>query len=149
MGLVQEDPHVFACSRSKGMEKAQLTQLGSKREKGCRKKLSLATKGAVGTRGKRRWHPGTVALREIRKFQQGTGLLIAKAPFRRLVKEAIRNLSPDGKISATAVIALQEAAEMAVIRLLEDSKLICHHGRRETICCKDIWLAQRLRGERK
>lgn len=35
----------------------------------------------------RRWRPGTVALREIRKYQRTTALLIRKAPFQRLVKE--------------------------------------------------------------
>lgn len=35
---------------------------------------------------KRRWRPGTVALREIRKFQKSTELLIRIAPFQRLVR---------------------------------------------------------------
>ena len=35
----------------------------------------------------RRYRPGTVALREIRKFQKSTDLLIRKIPFQRLVRE--------------------------------------------------------------
>lgn len=34
---------------------------------------------------KRRYKPGTVALREIRKFQSSTKLLVQKLPFARLV----------------------------------------------------------------
>ena len=37
--------------------------------------------------GKRRYKPGTVALREIRKIQRSGALLIKKAPFGRLVRD--------------------------------------------------------------
>ncbi len=38
-----------------------------------------------------RYRPGTVALREIRKFQRSTNLLIPKLTFQRLVKEITLN----------------------------------------------------------
>ena len=41
----------------------------------------------IGTRKKRRYNPGTVALREIRKYQKSTDLLMAKLPFNRTVRE--------------------------------------------------------------
>ena len=45
----------------------------------------VAKKSAsTGAKRVHRWRPGTVALREIRKFQKGTELLIRKAPFQRL-----------------------------------------------------------------
>ncbi len=34
-----------------------------------------------------RYRPGTVALREIRKYQKSTELLIRKLPFQRIVRE--------------------------------------------------------------
>ena len=34
-----------------------------------------------------RYRPGTVALREIRRYQKSTELLIRKLPFQRLVRE--------------------------------------------------------------
>jgi histone H3 len=34
-----------------------------------------------------RYRPGTVALREIRKYQKSTDLLLRKLPFQRLVRE--------------------------------------------------------------
>ena len=38
-----------------------------------------------GTRKARRYKPGTVALREIRRYQRSTDLLLLKLPFSRLV----------------------------------------------------------------
>jgi hypothetical protein len=35
---------------------------------------------------KNRYHPGTVALREIRRYQKTTDLLLLKLPFQRLVR---------------------------------------------------------------
>ena len=35
----------------------------------------------------RRFRPGTVALREIRRYQKSTDLLIRKLPFQRIVRE--------------------------------------------------------------
>ena len=45
---------------------------------------------------KRRYRPGTVALREIRKYQKSTELLIRKLPFQRLIREIVHDLSPAG-----------------------------------------------------
>ena len=42
-------------------------------------------------RAKPKFRPGTVALREVRKFQKSTELLIRKLPFQRLVKEISQN----------------------------------------------------------
>ena len=41
---------------------------------------------AVVQRAKPRFRPGTVALREIRRYQRTTELLIRKLPFARLVR---------------------------------------------------------------
>jgi hypothetical protein len=35
----------------------------------------------------RRFRPGTAALREIKKFQRSSELLLARAPFQRLIRE--------------------------------------------------------------
>ena len=41
----------------------------------------------MGIKKPHRYRPGTVALREIRKFQKSTDLLIRKLPFQKIVKE--------------------------------------------------------------
>jgi histone H3 len=42
---------------------------------------------AGGVKKPHRFRPGTVALREIRKYQKSTELLLRKLPFQRLVRE--------------------------------------------------------------
>ncbi len=109
---------------------------------------------------KRRFRPGTVALREIRKYQRSTDLLIRKGPFRRLVREITNDLyDSDGEVfcgkydtlprrwTKGALDALQEAAEAYLVALFEDTNLCAIHCRRVTIKDKDMHLARRLRGD--
>ena len=103
---------------------------------------------AGGLRKPHRYRPGTVALREIRKYQKSTDLLIRKAPFQRLIREIAQDYETDVRFQSTAVLALQEAAEMYLIGLFEDTNLCAIHAKRVTIMPKDIQLARRIRGER-
>jgi len=54
-----------------------------------------------------RYRPGTVALREIRKYQKSTELLIRKLPFQRLVREIAQDFKTDLRFQSSAVLALQ------------------------------------------
>ena len=94
-----------------------------------------------------RWRPGTVALREIRRYQRSTELLIRKMPFARLVCEIAQDFKTDLRFQRQAVAALQEAAEAYLVGLFEDTNLCCIHVKRVTIAPKDIQLARRIRGE--
>jgi len=96
----------------------------------------------------RRYRPGTVALREIRKYQKSTELLIRKLPFQRLVREIAQDFKTDLRFQSSAVLALQEAAEAYLVGLFEDTNLAAIHAKRVTIMPKDIQLARRIRGER-
>ena len=96
----------------------------------------------------KRFRPGTVALREIRRFQKSTELLIRKLPFQRFVREIAQNLNPGLRFESSAIGALQEAAEAYIVGLLEDANLCAIHAKRVTIMPKDIKLARRIRGER-
>ena len=114
----------------------------------------LATKAArrsAPTRGgvkkPHRYRPGTVALREIRRYQKTTELLIRKAPFQRLVREIASDFKME-RCSSIAVLALQEASEAFLVGLFEDTNLRAVHAKRVTIMPKDIQLAKRIRGER-
>ncbi|RVW50333.1 histone H3.3 [Vitis vinifera] len=91
---------------------------------------------------------GTVALREIRKYQKSTELLIRKLPFQRLVREIAQDFKTDLRFQSHAVLALQEAAEAYLVGLFEDTNLCAIHAKRVTIMPKDIQLARRIRGER-
>ena len=87
-----------------------------------------------------RYRPGTVALRQIRKYQKSTELLIRKLPFQRLVKEVVRELYPtaDYRFQSTAVLALQEASESFLVSMFDDVNCIAIHGKRVTIQVKDV-----------
>ncbi|KAJ4904515.1 histone H3 [Raphanus sativus] len=89
-----------------------------------------------------------VALREIRKYQKSTELLIRKLPFQRLVREIAQDFKTDLRFQSSAVAALQEAAEAYLVGLFEDTNLCAIHAKRVTIMPKDIQLARRIRGER-
>ena len=96
-----------------------------------------------------RWHAGTVALRQIRKLQKSTNLLIQKAPFQRLVREVATSHKQDLRFQSSAILAIQEATEAFVVSVLADTNLCAIHTRRVTIQAKDLQLALRLRGDRR
>ena len=89
-----------------------------------------------------RYRPGTVALREIRRFQKSTELLIRRMPFQRLVREIAQTYSPYLRFQSGAVLALQEATEAYLVGLLEDSNLCTIHVKRVTIMPRDMQLAR-------
>ena len=94
-----------------------------------------------------RYRPGTVALREIRRYQKTAELLIRKLPFNRLVREVTQDFKTDLRFQAQAIMALQEAAEVYLVRLFDDTNLCAIHVKRVTIMPKDMQLARRIRGE--
>ena len=98
---------------------------------------------------KHRYRPGTVALREIRRYQKSTNLLIPKTSFQRYVREIAQKepATKNYRWQSLALLALQEAAENYTVGLLEDAQMCAIHGKRITIQARDILLARRIRGE--
>ena len=108
------------------------------------RRMALPPKGHV--RKPRRYRPGTVALREIRKYQKSTGLLIHKRPFQRLVREICSKLGPDvNRWTNNAMLALQEAAEDLLVNMFSEAQLCAVHGNRQTLKLRDLQLLQRLK----
>jgi histone H3 len=94
-----------------------------------------------------RWCQGTVALREILKFQKNTDLLIRKAPFQRLVcKIALKFGKSNMRMQNTAVLDLQEAAEYFMVDVFSNTNLCAMHSKRVTIMNKDMVLACCIQG---
>ncbi|KAL7429414.1 hypothetical protein ACHAXH_001793 [Discostella pseudostelligera] len=140
-------------SISSKMARTKQTARKSTGGKAPRKQLATkaARKSAPATGGVKkphRYRPGTVALREIRRYQKSTDLLIRKLPFQRLVREIAQDFKSDLRFQGSAVLALQEAAEAYLVGLFEDTNLCAIHAKRVTIMPKDIQLARRIRGER-
>jgi histone H3 len=119
--------------------------------KSCGGRLHILAKkhGAPGaTKKAHRYRPGTVALREIRRYQKSTDLLIQRMPFQRLVREVSQDFFSDLRFESTAIMALHEASEAYLVALFEDTNLSAIHAKRVTITPKDMQLARRIRGWR-
>ncbi|KAJ3128219.1 histone H3.3 [Nowakowskiella sp. JEL0407] len=134
---------------------ARTKQTARKSTGGKAPRKQLATKAARksapatgGVKKPHRYRPGTVALREIRRYQKSTELLIRKLPFQRLVREIAQDYKTDLRFQSSAIGALQEASEAYLVGLFEDTNLAAIHAKRVTIQPKDVQLARRLRGER-
>ncbi|KAL9657474.1 hypothetical protein ABK040_016741 [Willaertia magna] len=100
--------------------------------KAARKSAKQPTTG--GLKKPHRYKPGTVALREIRRYQ-------------KLVREIAQDYKTDCRFQASAIEALQEASEAYMVGLFEDTNLCAIHAKRVTIMPKDMILARRIRGE--
>jgi histone H3 len=133
---------------------ARTKQTARKSTGGKAPRKQLATKAARAGKGGKgvpitggvkkphRYKPGTVALREIRRYQKSTELLIRKLPFQRLVREIAQDFKSDLRFQSAAVGALQEAAEAYLVGLFEDTNLAAIHAKRVTIMPKDIQLGE-------
>lgn len=135
------------------MARTKQTARKSTGGKGPRKQLATkaARKTAPGSGGVKkphRYRPGTVALREIRRYQKTTGNLIRKLPFARFAREIQSDFKSDCRWQSTGLLGLQEASEAFLVGLFEDTNLCAIHAKRVTIMPKDIQLARRIRGER-
>jgi histone H3 len=133
---------------------ARVKQTARKSTGGKAPRKQLATKAARkaappvgGCKKPHRYRPGTVALREIRRYQKSTDLLLRKLPFQRLAREIAQSISGDLRFQAAALAASQEASEAFLVGLMEDSNLCAIHARRVTIMPKDLQLSQRIRRE--
>ena len=118
----------------------------------CQQLATKAARKSIPTSGgmkkPHRYSPGTIALRETRRYQKSTDLLIRKATFQRLVKQIAQEIKESVRFQSTAVLALQEASEYYLVGLFEDTNMCTLHGKRVTITPKDMQLARCIRSER-
>ncbi|XP_048003314.1 uncharacterized protein LOC125239716 [Leguminivora glycinivorella] len=125
---------IHARSGRSAMARTKQTARKSTGGKAPRKQLATkaARKSAPATGGVKkphRYRPGTVALREIRRYQKSTELLIRKLPFQRLVREIAQDFKTDLRFQSSAVMALQEASEAYLVGLFEDTNLCAIHAK--------------------
>ena len=110
----------------------------------------------VTIKPKKRFRPGTVALREIKKYQRSTDTFIPRAAMKRLIKsvaydQALGNgveIKQGIRVTEQASTAIHEFIESQVVSLMEDALLNTLHAKRVTTTPKDMQLARRIRGER-
>jgi len=125
------------------LKKSNPTETKEKKQKENSREGFLEKKEFSG-----RYRPGFKALKEIRKFQKSTDLLIHRLPFARLVREITLEFHHSLQWQNTALEALQYASEDYIIGLMEDANLSALHAKRITIMPKDLHLAQKIRGSK-
>merc|ERR1711872_1145787 len=145
MGVQQKCSH---CSKS---SKSTKNTIGSNKMNSNAKSVQKSPEFGQSPR-KRKYRPGTKALREIRKYQKSSDLLIPAMPFSRLIREIVQSVlgynTPEFRFQSAALMALQEAAEAYLVHLFEDTVLCAIHAKRVTIMPRDMQLARRIRGDR-
>jgi histone H3 len=105
---------------------------------------TIKNKGGEGIKKPHRFRPGTVALREIRKYQRSVDLLIPKAPFTRLVKKKIHDIISDMKLSRGALEMLHHDLENYLVRYFGKAMQQTIHAKRVTLQSKDMRLTKYL-----
>ena len=105
-----------------------------------------------GVKKPHRYRPGTVALREIRRYQNTTDTLIPKRSFQLLVQEVVQNECrlrgiECKRIQSMALLGLQTACEQYVTELFSQTQIAAIHGKRITIQPRDMSLALQFRGD--
>lgn len=101
--------------------------------------------GAVVAKRPHRFHPGTVSLREIRRYQKSTANLLQKLPFQRFIREISSNHTPDMRFQVNALAAIQEATESLLVSVLRDANAVAIHSKRKTVEAQDVRLVVDLR----
>lgn len=112
------------------------TKLTARRN--LKKDIAKTALGKASERAPHRWRPGTVALREIRRFQKSTDLLIKVAPMQRIISSILRSNHPGMRIQAKALPVLMEAVQAIQVKLFQESQLACIHAKRQMITVADL-----------
>jgi histone H3 len=121
--------------------KAPRKQLATK----AAKKTSTQVHAVASVKRPHRFKAGTVAMREIRKYQKTTDLLIRKLPFQRLVREVASQYKSDVRFQSSSILAIQESLENYLIGLFEDGSRCALHAKRVTLMARDLLLVNRIK----
>ena len=111
-------------------------------------KKTAPAEGGVKDRKVRRNKPGTVTLREVKRYQKTVDMLLPRASFQRVVRAITMEMDHTLRFQSQALQALQEASEAYIVGLFEDTNLCAIHAKRVTVQRKDMDLARRIRGDR-
>jgi len=113
--------------------------------KAARKSASTAEPATKKAKKTHRFRPGSVVIKDIRKYQKSTDLLIRVLPFQRMVRSIVQGFKSDVRFQASALRALQEALENHMVQMLEDAYRCSAHAKRVTLMCKDIQLVKKIK----
>jgi histone H3 len=120
------------------------TTITTKKKKSKDKKEKPSAGAIVAHKKPYRFHPGRVAVREIRRYQRGTEFLIPKTRFRNVVREVLDECG-EFKLQAEALAVLRQAGEMEIVKTFEAGQCEACHAHRQTIRVEDLDTANRVR----
>ena len=137
-------------ARTKHQAQRQADKGGKSSKKAVKKALKQRAseqkpkEAEIKVRKPHRWRPGTEALRDIKRCQKSTGLLLRKLPFQRLVREIAQEYKSDLRFQGTALEVLQQAAESFVVDTFKDGYAIDLYADNVTIQPAAMRLAMAL-----
>ena len=137
-------PKTKTAAKAKGSKKLPTKAKGSKNAM----KKSAPASGGMKEKRRIRRKAGTVALREVKRYQKSIDNLLPRASFQRLVRSICADLDHEIRFQSQALLALQEASEAYIVGVFEDTNLCAIHAKRVTVQKKDMDLARRIRGDR-
>ena len=91
-----------------------------------------------------KYHPGMVALWQIRRYQRSTELLCRKLCVARLVREVTQDFKVELCFQVTVLLAIQEATEAWLVRLIEDMNLCAINAKHVMIQPRDLTLVRKI-----
>ena len=128
----QDDPYDDEDELKRARKGSELVEKAPHKQLPCKllkmkpgSKSKLAFTGAI--KKPHRFHPGTVALQQIRKYQRSTELLCRKLCVARLIREVAQDFKINFHFQANTLLAIQEAMEAWLVRLMEDMNLCVIH----------------------
>lgn len=102
----------------------------------------------IKVKKRRKFRPGTVAYREIKQMQLSVDACIPAAPFKKLVKEIVREQTQEElRIKPEAIAALRSISEDYLVKKFEDAQLLAIHANRTTVQTDDLRRVGTLRKE--
>lgn len=148
---IRNDPDFYQL-----FQKLNLKFLGSGFTPGIHKELLIKKKQKKkpvkeikeeGSKKVKRFKPGTIALKEIKKYQKNGNLMLPRTPFERLVRSLFEETGKGKtKISKEVFVVLQYFVEQNVIQTLRLSNLISIHSKHTKLTCGDILLTRFISG---
>jgi histone H3/H4 len=98
----------------------------------------------VTQKNRRKLQTGTRVLKEVKKFQRNTELLVPKANFERMLCFSIEKIKGGVRVEKAVVMTVQEAFEARAVGMFENILLCVIHTHRKGINPQDHLLQKRI-----
>jgi len=93
----------------------------------------------------RRFHPGTVARRQIKYYQSKSGcVVLRKSIIQRVIRDIVMNHVSEIKISEPAMLLIHSTLEVHLSKLLNAAREVANQNKRPTVQVDDFQLVKRI-----